>query len=158
MSETVPKLFRPKHVLRQCSHDAGTKKYRLISSPFRNVYTIAVNFRCDFNKCSHDAVCLKGRFTVRANASREMNNSFAGTESRFAFSCETSNMVVRSRKQIIIIMLLRRRLRRKTINKSTRNKRRFWVRQIYRERKQKGECLQVEKPFGRCDQRRSWKF
>ena len=44
--------------MRLCSHDAGTKKYRLISSPFRIVYTIPVNFRCDFNKCSHDAVCL----------------------------------------------------------------------------------------------------
>ena len=77
-----------------------------------------------------------GGFTVRANASREMNHSFAGTESRFAFSRETSNMAVLSRRQITIIMLLRRRLRRKNINKTMRNKRRFWVRQIYRERKQ----------------------
>ena len=57
---------------------------------------------------------FKGGFTVGANASREMNHSFAGTESRFAFSRETSNMAVLSRKQIIIIiMLLRRRLRQK---------------------------------------------
>ena len=49
-------------------------------------------------------------------------------------------MAVLSRRQIVIIILLRRRLRRKkNINKSTQNKRRFWVRQIYRERKQKGE-------------------
>ena len=58
MSESVPKLSRPKYVLRLGSHDAGTKKFRLISSPFRIAYTIPVNFRCDFYKCSHDAVCL----------------------------------------------------------------------------------------------------
>ena len=85
---------------------------------------------------SYIRVLPKGGFTVRANASREMNHSFARTESRFAFSRETSNMAVLSRRQITIVMLLSRRLRRKNINKSTRNKRRFWVRQIYRETKQ----------------------
>ena len=49
-------------------------------------------------------------------------------------------------KAITIIMLLRRRLRRKNINTSTRNKRRFWVRPIYRERKQ--ICCNLETNSG----------
>ena len=40
------------------THDAGTKKCCLISSPFCILYMIPVKFRCEFNECSHDAVCL----------------------------------------------------------------------------------------------------
>ena len=40
-----------------CSHHAGTNKCHLIFC-FCIVYTIPVNFRCDFNECSHHAVCL----------------------------------------------------------------------------------------------------
>ena len=41
----IDRYLRVQNKLRLCSHDAGTKKCRLISSPFCIVYTILVKFK-----------------------------------------------------------------------------------------------------------------